>query len=72
LKFFTQNLMPAWKRWVLCCCFRSSKIQIPSDQILHNVAYGLPPFQHLRKFSCVALALWCGGEHRKIVTCFRI
>jgi len=42
-----------------------------TGQILHSVANGSPPLQHLRK-SCVALVLWRGDGHRKLVTRFGV
>jgi len=44
-----------------------------TGQILHSIANGSPPLQHLRKCSsCVALALWRGVGYRKLVTRFGV
>jgi len=53
------------------CVLEGARVRFPGGLISHSVANGSSPIQHLRRYSCVAMALH-GKGHRKLVTRFGV
>jgi len=64
------------ERLTRCPCARGLELESRAGQILHSVANGSLPLQHLRKLVLWRGVLWCGamtwGEHCKLVTHFGV
>jgi len=56
---------------VCATCTEGLEFKSRAGQILHSIANGSPPLQHFTQLA-VALALWRGDGHRKLVTSFGV